>query len=314
MKAILTKEYGNADVLKLAEIDKPIIGDGEVLIQVIITSVNPMEWKVRNGEMKMMTGKTPPEILGSDFSGIVSKIGSSITGFKKGDEVYGMTDGLKGGAYAEYLKINEDMFAIKPGNLSFDEAASLPMVAQTAYQALVHKAQVKKGDHILINGCTGGVGSVAVQIAKALGCTVTGVCSTKNIEFAKSLGADHIIDYKKDDLLENENSYDSIFDTIGNHSFAEFKKTLKAGGVCVTTSPTIPAMLFGSVLNLFRSKKAKIIMVASSKQDLDAIRTMFQNAQIKPQIAHTFPIEEIKDAHNLSEKGRVVGKIVLKIQ
>ncbi|MBT3323260.1 MAG: NAD(P)-dependent alcohol dehydrogenase [Anaerolineae bacterium] len=313
MKAILTKEYGNADVLVVADIEKPIIEEGELLIQVMATSVNPMDWKIRDGEMKMMTGKTPPQVLGADFAGIVSKVNPSVKGFKKGDEVYGMVNGMKGGAYAEYLKIKEDMLAMKPSNISFEEAASLPMVAQTAYQALVHKAQVKKGDHVLINGATGGVGSAAVQIAKALGCMVTGVCSTKNIEFSKSLGADHIVDYKKENVLTNQNSYDIVFDTIGNHSFAEFKPTLKPGGTFVTTAPTIPAMLFGSILNLFRSKKSEIVMSASKTEDLNAIRKMVQEGKLKPQIAKVFTMDQIKDAHILSEKGRVVGKIVIKI-
>ncbi len=313
MKAILTKEYGNANVLAMADIEKPTIEDGELLIQVMATSVNPMDWKIRSGEMKMMTGKTPPQVLGADFAGIVSEVNSSVKGFKKGDEVYGMVNGMKGGAYAEYLKIKEDMLALKPSNINFDEAASLPLVAQTAYQALVHKAQVKKGDHVLINGATGGVGSAAVQIAKALGGTVTGVCSTKNIEFAKSLGTDHIVDYKKENVLTNRNSYDIIFDTIGNHSFAEFKPTLKPGGTFVTTMPTIPAMLFGSILNLFRSKKSEIVMSASKTEDLNAIRKMVQEGKLKPQITEIFTMDKIKDAHILSEKGRVVGKIVIKI-
>ena len=313
MKAILTKEYGNANVLAMADIEKPTIEDGELLIQVMATSVNPMDWKIRSGEMKMMTGKTPPQVLGADFAGIVSEVNSSVKGFKRGDEVYGMVNGMKGGAYAEYLKIKEDMLALKPSSINFDEAASLPLVAQTAYQALVHKAQVKKGDHVLINGATGGVGSAAVQIAKALGGTVTGVCSTKNIEFAKSLGADHIVDYKKENVLTNRNSYDIIFDTIGNHSFAEFKPTLKPGGTFVTTMPTIPAMLFGSILNLFRSKKSEIVMSASKTEDLNAIRKMVQEGKLKPQITEIFTMDKIKDAHILSEKGRVVGKIVIKI-
>ncbi|MDM8527961.1 NAD(P)-dependent alcohol dehydrogenase [Anaerolineales bacterium HSG24] len=315
MKAIVTKQYGTADVLQLEEIEKPTIGSDELLIQVMNSSVNPIDWRVRSGEMKIMTGiMKPPQVLGTDFAGVVSEVGQSITRFKKGDQVYGAVNGMKGGAYAEYLKVKEIDAALKPDNISFEQAASLPLVSLTAYQAIVHIGQAKSGNHILINGCTGGVGSAGVQIAKALGCTVTGVCSTKNVEFAKSLGANHVIDYKKDNVLENKHSYDVIFDTVGNHSFSEFQKTLKAGGICVTSSPTMPAMILALILNPFRSEKSKVIMVSSNSQDLDAVGKMIQEEKLKPQIAEVFPLAQIKDAHALSEKGRVVGKIVIKIQ
>ncbi|MCP4602336.1 MAG: NAD(P)-dependent alcohol dehydrogenase [Proteobacteria bacterium] len=313
MKAIVTKEYGTVDVLQLEDIEKPAIGSDELLVKMMSSSVNPLDWRLRSGEMSIMSGKTPPQVLGADFAGVVSEIGSSVTGFKKGDQVYGMVDGMKGGAYAEYLKAKGTDIALKPGNISFEQAASLPLVSLTAYQALTRHAQVKRGDHVLINGCTGGVGSAGVQIATALGCTVTGVCSTKNVEFAKSLGASHVIDYKKANVLENENSYDVIFDTVGNHSFGEFQKTLKSGGVCVTTTPAMPAMFFAPILNLLRSKKSKTIVVSPNSQDLDAIGEMVREGTLKPQIAQVFPLAQIKDAHILSETGRVVGKIVIKI-
>ncbi|MDM8532858.1 NAD(P)-dependent alcohol dehydrogenase [Anaerolineales bacterium HSG25] len=315
MKAIVTKQYGTADVLQLEEVGKPTIGSDELLIQVMNSSVNPVDWKVRSGEMRIMTGiMKPPQVLGADFAGIVSEVGSAITRFKKGDHVYGAVNGMKGGAYAEYLKVKDADVALKPNNINFEQAASLALVSLTAYQAIVHGAQTKSGNHILINGCTGGVGSAGVQIARALGCTVTGVCSTKNVEFAKNLGANHVIDYKKDNVLENKNSYDVIFDTVGNHSFSEFQKTLKSGGTYVTSSPAIPDMLLAPVLNSFRSEKLKVVMVSSNSQDLDAVGKMIQEEKLKPQIAEVFPLEQIKDAHILSEKGRVVGKIVLTIQ
>ncbi|OQY46426.1 MAG: hypothetical protein B6242_07775 [Anaerolineaceae bacterium 4572_78] len=315
MKAIVTKQYGTADVLQLVKIEKPTIESDELLIQVMNSSVNPIDWKVRSGELKIMTGlMKPPQVLGADFAGVVSEVGQGITRFKKGDQVYGAVNGMKGGSYAEYIKAKEKDTALKPSNISFEQAASLPLVSLTAYQAIVHSAQVKSGNHILINGCTGGVGSVAVQIAKALGCTVTGVCSTKNVEFAKSLGANHVIDYKKDNVLENENGYDVIFDTVGNYSFAEFQKLLKPSGICVTTAPTMSAMLLSPAQNLFRDKKSKAIMVSSNSQDLDAVGKMIQEGKLKPHIAEVFPLAKMKDAHILSEKGRVVGKIVIKVQ
>ncbi len=313
MKAIITEAYGGAEVLKLKEIPKPTIKNDEVLVKVMASSVNPYEIMIRRGDLKIMTGKKPPQVLGSDLAGVIEEIGSSVIDFKKGDEVYGMLNGLKGGAYAEFLEVKASEISLKPTNLSFEETASLPLVSLTSYQAMIHTGKAKKGDSILINGCTGGVGSTAVQIAKAIGCKVTGVCSTKNIEFAKSLGTDKVIDYKKEDVIKFPAKYDLIFDTIGNIPFSKSQAILKDSKIYVTTQATPKAMMIDPILNAFRNKKAKIVMVKPNSDDLKKITRHIESGKVKPQINTTFPLEQIQEAHKLSETGRVTGKIVLKI-
>ncbi len=313
MKAIITTKYGGAEVLKLKEISKPVIKSDEVLVKVMASSVNPYEIMIRRGDLKIMTGKNPPKVLGSDLAGVIEEIGSSVTPFKKGDEVYGMLDGIKGGAYAEYLKVKANEISLKPKNLNFEETASLPLVSLTSFQAIVKIGKAKKGDSVLINGCTGGVGSTAVQVAKAIGCKVAGVCSTKNIKFAKSLGVDNVIDYKKEDVTNLSEKYDLIFDTIGNIPFKKSQKILEIGKIYVTTQATPKAMMIDPILNAFRIKKAKIVMVKPSDADLREIKKHIEAGKIKPQINKIFPLEKIQEAHKLSETGRVTGKIVLKI-
>lgn len=202
MRAIVTTKYGSVEVLEEQEVEKPVTQHNDILIQVYAFSVNPVDWKVRRGDAKLLTGRKPPKILGADYAGMVIEVGKQITNYKMGDAVFGMVNAFKGGTYAEFVKVKEEETCLKPENLSFEEAASLPVVAVTAYQSLVRQGQLKQGDHVLINGCSGGVGLSGVQIAKTLGCKVTGVCSTKNVEVAKKMGVDHVIDYTKEDILK----------------------------------------------------------------------------------------------------------------
>jgi NADPH:quinone reductase-like Zn-dependent oxidoreductase len=315
MKAIITKDYGSVDVLSIENVDLPVIQDDEILVEVKAASVNPLDWRIRTGEMKMMTGKTPPRILGSDYSGVVSKIGKNINSFKEGDEVFGMIDNvkIKEGCYAEFVKVKENDICIKPNNSSFEEAASLPLVSLTSYMALENIAKVKKGSNVLINGCAGGVGSAAVQIAKALGCKTTGICSTKNIDFAKTLGADNVIDYKKENVLDKIDTYDVIFDTVGNLKFSKSKNILKPKGIYVTTAVTIPAMMFTPITNIFRTKKFKLVTVKPNSNALNTIKQMVENEKLKGQVAKTFDLEQVKEAHEMSQKGGFSGKLVLKM-
>ena len=315
MKAVITKEYGSVDVLRVENVDKPVINENEILVEVRAASINPLDWRIRNGEMKMMTGKIPPKILGSDCSGIVSEVGKNVTSYKKGDEIFGMINALKvkEGTHAEFVKVKENDICIKPNNCSFEEAASLPLVSLTAYKSLVNIAKIKKGSTVLINGCTGGVGSAAIQISKALSCKVTGVCSAKNIDFAKKLGADNVIDYKKENILEKTDVYDSIFDTVGNLAFSKAKGILKPGGIYVTTAPTLPAIIFTPIANIFRSKKSKIVMVSPDSNTLNVIKKMVEDEKLKGQIFKTFNIEQIKEAHEMSQNGGFCGKLVLRM-
>jgi len=315
MKAVITKEYGSIDVLSLESIEKPKINDDEILIEIRATSINPLDWRIRTGEMKIITGKIPPKILGSDYSGIVCEIGKNITCYKKGDEVFGMIDIIKTkqGTYAEFVKVKENDICIKPSIMSFEEAASIPLVSLTAYMALANIAKVKRGSNVLINGCTGGVGSAAVQIAKALGCKITGICSTKNIDFAKKNGADDVIDYKKDNIFEATEVFDTVFDTVGNLVFSKAKKILKYGGTYVTTAVTVPAIIFSPIANVFRSKKFKLVIVKPDANILSTIKQMVEDGEIKGQISKTFDLEQIKEAHMMSQTGGFSGKLVVKM-
>ena len=314
MKAIITKNYGSVDVLSIENVDLPAIQEDEILIQVKAASINPLDWRIRTGEMKIMTGKTPPKILGSDYAGIVNKIGKNIKKYKIGDEVFGLIDivKVKEGTYAEYVKVKENDLCIKPRNSSFEESASLPLVSLTSYQALVNVAKIKEGSNILINGCTGGVGSAAVQIAKAFGHKTTGVCSTNNIDFAKTLGVDSVIDYKKENVLSKKEKYDVIFDTVGNLKFSKSKKILKTRGVYITTAVTLSAMIFNPITNIFRSKKSKLVIVKPNSENLNEIKKMVEKENLKGIISKVFNFNDIQKAHILSQKGGVCGKLVLK--
>jgi len=315
MKAIITKAYGSVDVLSVENVDMPTIQEDEILVQVKASSVNPLDWRIRTGEMKIMTGKTPPRILGSDYAGVVSKVGQNIKKYKIGDEVFGFIDivKVKEGTYAEYVKVKENDINIKPKNSNFEETASLPLVSLTSYQALVNIAKAKKGNKVLVNGCSGGVGSAAVQIAKALGYETTGICSTKNVEFSKSLGADRVIDYKKENVLSKGEKYDIIFDIVGNLKFSSSKKILESKGTYVTTAVTLPAMIFSPLTNMFRTKKFKLVIVKPDAGNLEIVKQMVENGKLKGQVSKVFNLDEVKEAHQMSQNGGFSGKLVIKV-
>jgi NADPH:quinone reductase-like Zn-dependent oxidoreductase len=315
MRAIVTTKYGSVEVLEEQEVEKPVTQHNDILIQVYAFSVNPVDWKVRRGDAKLLTGRKPPKILGADYAGMVIEVGKQITNYKMGDAVFGMVNAFKGGTYAEFVKVKEEETCLKPENLSFEEAASLPVVAVTAYQSLVRQGQLKQGDHVLINGCSGGVGLSGVQIAKTLGCTVTGVCSTKNVEVAKKMGVDHVIDYTKEDILKGKEAYDIFFDAVGYQSFFQVKETLKSGGTYVTTLPSFQTMVLAPLINVVSSKKIKQVMVTPGKntaKDLAVLKEMAERGKLVPVLEKVYPFEQIQEAHARSETGRVVGKIVIR--
>jgi NADPH:quinone reductase-like Zn-dependent oxidoreductase len=314
MKAVITKKYGTAEVLELQEVEKPTIKENEILINVRAFSINPVDWKVRRGDVKILTGRKPPKILGADYSGIVTDVGKSVTKYKIGDAVFGNVHAFKGGAYAEFLKVKDELTCLKPDNLSFEEAASIPIAALTSYQSLVHEGKMKPGDHVMINGCSGGVGVAGVQIANAFNCIVTGVCSTKNIEFTKKLGIDNIIDYTREDILKDNEAYNIFLDAVGNQSFSNVKATLKPRGIYITTLPSVQNLLLSPFINFTNSKKVKKVMITPSKKcakDLQVLKEIAESGKIIPVIEKIYPVEQIQDAHIRSESGRVVGKIVV---
>ncbi len=313
LKAVFYNKYGSPDVLEVGELEKPKINDDEILVQAYASSVNPVDWKIRNGSMKIFTGKKFPKGLGGDIAGKIVEIGEKVTRFVVGDEVYGKISGFKGNAYSEYVIAKPKDLSQKPVNLNFNEAASVPLAALTAYQALVNCGELTKGSEVLINGCSGGVGHFAVQIAKSFGAVVTGVCSTKNVALAKELGVDKVIDYTKENVRANKEKYDIFFDVVANQSYGKIKPILNKNGRYVSTLPSVGVIL-NSVTGLFSSKKAAMINVKSSLLDLQLITKMIENGKLKPIIDKIYPLENIREAHRYSETGRVVGKLALSIK
>ncbi|MBL7129114.1 MAG: NAD(P)-dependent alcohol dehydrogenase [Ignavibacteria bacterium] len=315
MRAVVTTKFGPPEVLEIQEVEKPKIKDNEILVRVYASSINPVDWKLRSGYMKILLGFKPTKILGADYSGIVTEVGRKVSDFKVGDAVFGLLHAYKGGAYAEFLKAKEKYTCLKPKNLNFEEAASIPLATLTSYQALVHEGKIKHGNHVMVNGCTGGVGIAGVQIAKAFGCIVTGVCSTKNLEIAKKVGVDHVIDYTKNGILKDKNTFDIFLDAVANQSFFRAKETLKPNGTYITTLPGFHAFVLAPFINIINSKKLRKVLIAPSKmrtKDLKVLKELIENGKLKPVIEKVYPIEQIREAHTRSETGRVVGKVVIR--
>ena len=249
MKAIRITKYGSPDVLELAEVEKPTPKDNQVLVKVFAASANPLDWHKMRGEpviARLAQGFFKPKDprMGADIAGVVDAVGSQVTEFKPGDAVFGVC----GGGFAEYALAGQSKLALKPPNLSFEAAAAAPVVAFTVLQGLRDNGKIQAGQKILVNGAAGGVGTLAVQLAKALGAEVTGVCSTRNLELVRSLGADHVIDYTVEDFTRTGQKYDLIYCAIGNRTVAEYKRALTPQGVCVISGFTSVGRLIGHVL------------------------------------------------------------------
>ncbi len=312
MKAMVIREYGSADVLQYEEVEAPKIKPDELLVKVHAAGVNPVDWKIRKGMLKIITGNKFPMILGFDLAGVVLEIGSQVTNFKVGDEIYASL-GVPGGAYAELAAVPQKVAATKANNISFEEAAALPVAALTALQSLRDKANIQQKQTVLINGASGGVGIFAVQIAKALGAEVTGVCSGKNIDFVKSLGADYLIDYKQQDFTQNQVQYDIIFDAVGKQTFDNCKQVLKPNGVYVTTLPNLQNIVAIALTTLFGSQKAKFILAQSNTADLLYLNELIETGKMRVVIDCTYPLKELTAAHIYSESERAKGKIAIHV-
>lgn len=297
--------------MNFVDMPDPKVGRGEILVRVRASSVNPVDWKVRNGSLRFVSGWNPPKVLGADFAGVIEKTGSDVQGCAVGEKVYGMVPAFKGGAYAEKVVARPKEIAPMPANLSFEEAAVLPLVSLTVYQALFERAKQKPDQHVLVNGCTGGLGHIAVQMAKARGFKVTGVCSAGNLPVARQLGADHVIDYRAQSPLEGEQRYDLIFDAVANLRFREAKQALSPDGVYVSSIPTPENMLVAPLLNSFRRQKHRYVAVAPNGAVLQRITEMVE-AGLRPTIEKVYQLDEIRQAHARSESGRVVGKLALR--
>lgn len=318
MKAIVYKKYGSPDVLELADMEKPIPKAGEVLIRVYATTVTSADCMMRRGDTflsRILLGFTKPkkkyQILGTEFSGKIEAVGSKVKKFKTGDEVYAFR-GFGTGCYAQYKCMNENgSLAIKPANMEFFEAASVVDGASTALFFLQEKAKIQKGQKVLINGASGSIGTFAVQLAKYFGAEVTGVCSTKNTELVKSLGADHVVDYSKEDFAKADDAYDIIFDTVGKSSFTHCRRALKRNGKYVVTVMAFKHIL-QSLLTKFGNKKKAIFAMSLDKTGaLNFIRTLIEEGKLKTIIDRQYALEELREAHAYVEKGHKQGNVVI---
>ncbi|MCC5669095.1 NAD(P)-dependent alcohol dehydrogenase [Nostoc sp. CHAB 5784] len=312
MKAVVIRRYGAAEVLQYQDVEQPKIEPTQLLVKVRASSVNPIDWKIRQGMLSLISGSKFPKILGFDVAGDIVAVGSGVTHFKPGDAIYGSTS-FPGGGYAEFAAVPENLVALKPTNLNYEEAAVVPLAALTALQSLRNEGNIQTGQTVLINGAAGGVGIFAVQIAKALGAVVTGVSSTKNLDLVKSLGADRVIDYTQQDFTQDTVQYDIIFDAVGKRSLSQTKRVLKPNGIYITTLPS-PKVLLESVLTAFLpGQKAKFILEKPNTQDLVYLKELIEAGKIRVVIDRTYPLPELAAAHAYSETGRAMGKIAIAV-
>jgi NADPH:quinone reductase-like Zn-dependent oxidoreductase len=331
MKAIVCTEYGTPDVLQLKEVAKPTPKDNEVLIRVHATSVNFGDLMARNFKAvsprkfnmlfpfwllsKISFGLRKPNItiLGNELAGEIEAIGKDVKRFKKGDRVFGYP-GLSFGAYAEYVCLPENgVLAIKPANMTYEEAAVIPYGAIMALN-LLRKANIQPGQKVLVNGASGGIGSAAVQISKHFGAEVTGVCGTPRLEFVKSLGADHVIDYTKEDFTQNGETYDFIFDILGKGSFSRVKRSLKPNGILLFASFKMKHLLQMLWTSVIGGRKVICALAPGSVEDLIAVKELIEAGKLKAVIDRCYPLEQTAEAHRYVEQGRKQGNVVIAIQ
>ena len=332
MKAMIIDKYGKFPML-MAEVPTPEINEYEVLAEIHAASINPIDFKIRDGKVKMLLKYEMPLILGNDFSGVITKVGSKVTRFKVGDEIYARPRKNKIGTFAEYIAIHEDDIALKPKNLSFEEAASIPLVGLTSYQALHDIMQLQKGQKILIHAGSGGVGTFAIQLAKIMGATVTTTASEAGANLVKSLGADEIINYKTEKFEDILKDYDAVFDTIGGTTLEKSFNIIKSGGNIVSVSG-MPNARFGkefgsgffkTLLFSLASKKLtalekkhnaqySFLFMKPSGDQLRTIANYIESGKIKPVIDRVFPFEDAQKAMEYSEAGRAKGKIIVKMK
>jgi NADPH:quinone reductase-like Zn-dependent oxidoreductase len=322
MKAVVHRCYGSPDVLVLEDVAKPSPANDEVLVKIHAASVNPVDWHNLRGEpyvMRVGSGLGLPKSvrLGVDFAGTVEAVGRNVTRFRPGDEVFG---GSGRGSLAEYLSVVEERtIALKPANVTFEEAAAVPVAATTALQALRDKGRIRPGQKVLINGASGGVGTFAVQIAKSLGAEVTGVCSTRNLAMVSSLGADHVVDYTREDFTQSGERYDVILDMVGNHSVSEYRRVLKPDGVYVVVGSTsrgrwlgpLTAMINAVAYSPFVSEELVTLFATLNKEDLLVLKELIEAGKVTPVIDRRYGPHEVPDALRYLEEGHARGKVVV---
>ncbi len=322
MKAVVNEIYGPPDVLEVKEVEKPTPKDNEVLIKVQAAAVNAADWRLLKGDpfvVRLMAGLLKPKnkILGADMAGRVEAIGRSVKKFQPGDEVFGDLSGCGWGAFAEYVCADENALALKPVNMTFEQAASVPMAAVTALQGLRDKGQVQPGQKVLINGASGGVGSFAVQIAKSFGAEVTAVCSPRNLDRARAMGADQVIDYTQEDFTQNGQHYDLIIAANGYHSISAYKRALSPQGTYVmlggSGAQIFQGMVLGPWMSMTGSKKMGNLLAKPNAQDLAFMKELLEAGKIVPVIDRCYPLSEVPEALRYLGEGHATGKVVITV-
>ncbi|MEU4171196.1 NAD(P)-dependent alcohol dehydrogenase [Streptomyces sp. NPDC026665] len=324
MKAIAQERYGSPDVLELREVGTPAVADHEVLVRVHAASVNARDWHFVRGDpylARLGLGVRGPKvkIRGTDFAGRVEAVGRAVKRFRPGDEVFGEADA----AFAEYVCAQESAVEPKPTALSFEQAAALPLAANTALMGLRDLGQVQPGQEVLINGASGGVGTFAVQIAKAFGAEVTGVCSTRNTELVRSLGADHLVDYTQEDFTRNGRRYDLVFDLVGNHSLAAFRRALKPTGTLVLSGGGVfeggsfvgpmSLLIRGQLMSRFSRHRLLVLAAKPSQENLAVLRELADSGRLTAVIDRTYPLSEVPEAIRYLEEEHARSKVVITV-
>jgi len=321
MRAVIRKKYGSADLLDLQEVEQPDLADDTVLVRVRAASINPADWygmtgRPYVGRAEMGLRKPKPDRLGADFAGTVEAVGKDVTHVRPGDEVFG----AKSGALAEYVSVR-DAVVPKPANLTFEEAAAVPVAAVTALQGLRDKGRLRAGQKVLINGASGGVGTFAVQIAKALGAEVTAVCSTRNVELVRSLGADHVVDYTREDFSRGDRRYDLMLDVAGSRSWSDCKRVLDPKARLVIVGAPKGSRLLGPLSHVMKlylaalgnSRKVGFFVAKLNRADLVFLRELLEAGTVRPVLDKRYELSEVADAFRYLGEGHAQGKVVLTV-
>ena len=312
MRAAVTEAFGGIDRIVVRDLPKPEPGPGEVLVRVRAAAMNPLDCKLREGAFRLIFRVKPPFVLGFDLAGEVEAVGAGVNRFRPGDSVFGALS--RPGAHAEHVVAGEEVLLPKPARLSFEEAAALPAAALSALQVLRDVAPVGKGQRLLLNGAGGGIGTFAVQIAKARGARVTAVASARNQDLLRELGADECLDYAKEDFTRREAAFDVIFDIVPNRSFPECRRALAPGGTYVTSLPGAGPYLWQvlTVLPLFGGRRCRSLMLRPKRSDLEELAGLVAAGQLRPVVGEVFPLDAIREAHVRMQSGHARGKVVVR--
>lgn len=313
MKAVVIDRYGGNEVVHIGDVSLPVPGRNDVLVNVRAASVNPVDWKIRSGMTSLLTGRTFPKTLGSECSGEIAGTGPGVTRFKIGDQVVVWPGIRRLAAFAEYVICSEQNTFLKPRNITFGQASTLPVAGLTALQAIRDLGHIEHGKKVLINGASGGVGHFAVQIAKVFGSVVTAVCSSPNSDFVRDLGADRTIDYIREDFTKGEERYDIIFDAVTKRTFDECRRVLTTNGVYINTLPDFSVLLNQYITGFLTRQRAAFVMDRPNAADMEWMRSRIEEDRIRIVIDRVYPLEQIREAFAYSETGKARGKIIIEI-